>query len=295
MVDDKEPVTPPSPPTPPTPSDGKELAPVDWVKSKLRVDLAKLNPADKEKCAAVESAIKYLLGARNGIAGDLKHFYGVVLDGTAIAAAASTGFAYGPIDNLLSGNYIVERIGRQVKVKHMTIRGWCGWSYSGTAGATVAQGPMPIRMTVFIDRQPLAPLPENYQSAVNTNSTTNDVVGLWMNTINGSNYYPSIMPWNPVTHGFRYKVIKDHIFNPKTLAILVATTTYECTSEKVQFEFHIPIEDLVVTYADDVPNAASQIIKNRICIGVDSDGNGFSQPVWTAGIAYSTDISFVDC
>lgn len=300
MVDDKdEPVTPPTPPSP-SPSDGKIVPAhsadaINWVKSQLTCDLSKLNPTDREKCAAVESAIKFLLGARNGIAGDLKHFYQNTEESNTIQPAASAAWLIGLVDNIVSGNNITERIGRVIKLHHLTIRLWASWSCPATAVGIFAQGPMPLRFVVFEDRQPLAGAPINYQSAAVSATTINDTNAIWLNTISSSVYYPSVMPWNPVTHGFRYKVLHHQIIKPPTTGCLATpgASTYSGITTKAYHEIHVPLMGHRVTYDDDSASPAT-VVSGRICVGWDSDGNGFPSAPWTNSMIIAMDVSFVD-
>lgn len=292
------------------PADAKTPSPnvdVSKILSQLRVDITKLSPeTDAAAIKAAERTVSFLLGSGTGGSGDSKHYYqsatNVELTNAnqncpasltyaiaGFAAGTAPGFAIN--SQIFSGNTESTRLGRMIRCKHCTIRMKIVWQSQSAVSALYAESFQPVRITIFEDLQPLAIAPTNSS----TSTITTSGLDLFVNPSSAATAELLIAPWNPTTHGFRYKIHRDEVINAPSNATAInispgAANALAATACSFH-EIHLDLHDSKVVYGDDNTTGTTLVISGEyfICFTVDNTVQGI-QPY----IDIVTDTNYYD-
>lgn len=285
-ADDKTTKTDPDTPTPPPTPNG--LA--EKIFSKLKVDISKLDPAtDGATIKLAESAVAQLLGAGNGGAGNssrqlkrsFQQFQNVGLGAgncnaglamqTTITNTTMANYPGGSaIGQIFSGNTIITRIGRKIRLHELTLRFNCNWDSLNSSIGNV--GPLneylqPFRVTVLRDKQSIVAAGTNCSTTVGSQVDTR---GVFINQDTTANWIGHLAAFNPTTKGYRYEILHDDWINPPANATCVtgvgtSASDYSCNAQFAH-KIHIPIHGVNVMFADDAVSGSTTIIENDIFI-----------------------------
>lgn len=309
MVDEPSPTSPPSPPPSPKSAINKAIA-------GLRIPLSKIPPDDKDAVEAARKTVTFLAGLGDNSARDLKHFYAVfnnffLLGGVSVGGAANpmdagkscasslAGFVGGTNpgftlnEQILAGNAINFRIGRDIVLQHLTWRMNCNWTQQ-IANASISQYTeymIPFRMIIFEDLQPFAANPTNCTSGLTGFS---DGTSVYLNpTGAGTAWLGNVAPWNPNTHGTRYRILHNEVFNPPANATafgVAGTTNWAAAAQDLRMG-HVDVKGIKCRFVDDSTGGPSLLIKGNIYImwSIDTTVAGI-QP----NIDFMYDLSFID-
>lgn len=283
----------------------------------LRVDLSKIDPRDVEAVAAAEQAVSFLLGARNsGYGAAHKHIYGsktdlyfintqtnqTVVADTALLSNNEVGFSL--IGYCFTGDAINDRLGRKIYLKHSTVKLDIVWSVIGQNTSAGAQNIgiygssfPPVRVLVFRDKMSAAASPTNMETKA-TSGSFQDPTALFHNVYSSDtvvNYVTA--PYNPVTHGYRYEILRDEVINAPANATVMsygATPQTFASSARSSHTLHIPLHYQVI-FEDDSVTSSTTIIKNNTYICFFTDVGG-SSSTWNIApfVDYSFDTEYVD-
>jgi len=315
------PVTPPTPPSPPTPSNVPGSS-VDVQKYVPGLDLKKVDPRDKKTIDAINRAVTFGLSRESGgftparkhlIAGLSQWPFNAVNVGTAycadisvfIGAAVGTVPGFSPIGYCFQGDGVTDRLGRSIKVHHMTVRMDINWDSTAGTGAPAGGAANieqygnsfgPLRIIIFKDKESLAAAP--------TSSSTTFAIGgnttqLFLGMTAAANVLQNLnaAPYNPVTHGYRYEIMHDEVISAPSNATVItygANGATFCASARTHHRIHLPL-GFDVEFADDNANGTTTILRNNIFIGWYQPNDLITQN--TCIVPYvtgSTDVLFTD-
>lgn len=267
MADDKD--GPPTPPTPPSPS------------SKI---FPQLTPAAKKLPAVVLAQIAEKYAAMVGLGGrggkgflpTYKYSYSIA---TSSGCGSATSYAGGFLNAIGIGDGLNQRLGRQVRCRHIRLKYLVSWS--GTVVGSPTQGLelyQPFRVTIVKDRFPVA------SNNWSTNTfPPNDSLSVMY--VPGVSQNSSALP-NPGTRGFRYDILHDHVYLPKAGTNLVVSdstgvgTAIHFIGGQLAIDINIPC-DIVTTFYDDT-NTTTFLENSLIAFEVSDAAAG------TAGLALPT-------
>lgn len=197
------------------------------------------------------------------------------------------------MNNPAEGSDWFNRIGEQITMHHVTIRGTVQWivptDVAGTPMVlnTAAAIARPVRIMIICDKMPQLATP-----TLNANGTTTDFIGILFN--NGSGSINVDASYNFNTHGFRYQILRDEtLSNPNWTAVSSTTTALGYIGHK-HFEHHIDLKGM----RSQTSNAASAVPDTNALYVValldDHSGTVGPPPIQKPNISVMTDLSFTD-
>lgn len=230
-----------------------------------------------------EEILKLLESDDYGVStSELKHIQLTLQGGSPATAAGTTPTS---LNNISPGTDYNQRVGRQIRLHHLTIRGHINWQLAATT-TTAAYTDNPVRIVVLRDRMPIAAQiwATTPSGAISVDNTSYVIL---MNS--GGPSGNSTAPTNINTHGFRYEVLHDEVHaNPASTVALLSSTTYVGMGSKM-FHIHIDLKRVKSIYYDDT--AGADLMTNEIVLYYMQDGNPSG---WTPIIDWTSDLAFSD-
>lgn len=192
----------------------------------------------------------------------IRKFTDYVLNGQPVASSAST-----PATNLsliAQGTQPYQRIGNTLKLTRGHLKCRINWAVQGIDYK--AQEPHPVRLIVFIDRMPVIDVPT---LATDNLLTANGDISALLITESAGAAFNTIAHWNPNTHGTRYHILHDRVYNP--LFIPVYNSTGITSRTEINFDEFFDI-NVMQQYVSETSTFTSLITNSVNLIAfVDND------------------------
>lgn len=278
----------PSPPGRDAKSDSAAALSTD-TKSGAAISSQKSGPApDSQEFA--ELVMLYSLKSGGGFGGGSKYKHLQNYINSTVSRSASNT-STGMIAMLQGANYN-NRLGAGIKLKHMTLRGTFRWSDQSTS--QFFNPLLPVRMIVFVDKMPLL---GTTPWSVNSTSTTDFTAMCNTLGIASTTDYNTTAMFNYNTHGFRYKILHDETYFPRTptasMVALGATISGTSTVGIREFVHHIDLGGLPIQYPD--PSTGNPSVNNLEVILI-TDTNAAATGITPANVYYGLlwDVAFED-
>lgn len=162
----------------------------------------------------------------------------------------SSGVNVLSLNSVEQGDTVYSRTSNSIKQHHITIRFNIDYTVSSASAADLNM--YPVRVIVFWDKMPAL---NNFGAGAATSLAIQSfnslnfasVLQSFAAPVGGQNQLTTISPYNYNTHGFRYDIIHDKIYNAKSPFFCAQTGGSPFALSNNTHEIYIPLKDRIST------------------------------------------------